>query len=106
MEKQEVLAIITDLVRQVSEQEVSLTEDTYVRNTQLNTGEECLDLSSLELVQFVIMLEEKFGLSITNEEVMRFVQVKDILNYIDLESEKEAYRKAAIESAATEIFGD
>jgi len=106
MEKQELMEVITELVGQVSENEVVVAEDTYVRNTQLNAGEVCLDLSSLELVQFVIALEERFQISVTNEELIHFVQVKDILSFIQRELELEQNRRASIESAATEIFGD
>lgn len=42
---------------------------------------DCLD--SLDLVEFVMMIEQEFKIVITNEEIAEIVTVEDVLNLVN-----------------------
>ena len=41
-----------------------------------------LGADSLDIVEFIMALEEEFGLEITDEDVEKIVTVKDVVEYI------------------------
>lgn len=106
MKSQKILDDVAILVEQVTGQKVTMNETTFVRNTQLNVGEECLDLSSLELIEVVVLLEEKYEIRITNDDVLQFVQISDMIQFIQKEIGLEKDRLLEIEHASQQIFGE
>lgn len=65
----------------------SIIEETIHCDSELVTMDanlkETLGLDSLDAVELNLALEEAFGTSIDDETLMRFVTVKDIVDYID-----------------------
>lgn len=47
-----------------------------------------LGADSLDLVELIMSLEDKFGIEISDEEAEKIVTVKDALDYIDAHSKK------------------
>ena len=46
-----------------------------------------LGADSLDLVELIMAFEDKFGIEISDEEAEKMVTVKDVLDYIDAQSE-------------------
>lgn len=106
MEEKEILKVCSELVGEITEEQTMLEESFYVRGDQRNASEQFIGLSSLELVEFIILLEEHFRVSITNEEVMKFIQMRDIVEFVKKELVLQRERELEIEAAGQRLFGD
>lgn len=42
-----------------------------------------LGVNSLELADFVLMCEDKYGISISDEEIRGFITLNDVVNYLE-----------------------
>jgi acyl carrier protein len=47
-----------------------------------------LGADSLDLVELIMALEDKFGVEISDEDAEKIISVKDVLDYIEAHSEK------------------
>jgi len=41
-----------------------------------------LDLNSLDVINLIVMFEQEFGVEIPDRQIMKFVTVGDIVNYL------------------------
>ncbi len=69
-----------DKVKEVIVDTLGCDEDAVVLTAGLK---EDLNADSLDAVELSMELEEAFGLTIADEDLMEFVTVKDIVDYID-----------------------
>ena len=69
-----------DKVKEVIVDTLGCDEDAVVLTAGLK---EDLNADSLDAVELSMALEEAFGLTIADEDLMEFVTVKDIVDYID-----------------------
>lgn len=69
-----------DKVKEIIVDTINCDEDSVVLDANLK---EDLDADSLDAVELNMALEEAFDISISDEDLMKFVTVKDIVEYID-----------------------
>ena len=69
-----------DKVKEVIVDTLGCDEDAVILTAGLK---EDLNADSLDAVELSMALEEAFGLTIADEDLMEFVTVKDIVDYID-----------------------
>lgn len=69
-----------DKVKEVIVDTLGCDEEAVVLTANLK---EDLNADSLDAVELSMALEEAFGLTIGDEELMAFVTVKDVVDYID-----------------------
>ena len=69
-----------DKVKEVIVDSLGCDEDAVVLTANLK---EDLNADSLDAVELSMALEEAFGFTIADEDLMAFVTVKDIVDYID-----------------------
>ena len=69
-----------DKVKEVIVDSLGCDEEAVVLTANLK---EDLNADSLDAVELSMALEEAFGLTIGDEELMAFVTVKDVVDYID-----------------------
>lgn len=69
-----------DKVKEVIVDTLGCDEEAVVLTAELK---EDLNADSLDAVELSMALEEKFGLTIGDEDLMAFVTVKDVVDYID-----------------------
>jgi acyl carrier protein len=67
-------------VKAVIVETVNCAEDSVVLDADLK---EDLSIDSLDAVELNMALEEKFGITISDDDLTTFVTVKDIVDYID-----------------------
>lgn len=67
-------------VKEIIVETVSCDEDAVTLEANLK---EDLGLDSLDAVELNMALEEAFDISISDEELVKFVTVKNIVDYID-----------------------
>jgi acyl carrier protein len=67
-------------VKSVIVETVNCAEDSVVLDADLK---EDLSIDSLDAVELNMALEEKFGITISDDDLTTFVTVKDIVDYID-----------------------
>lgn len=69
-----------DKVKEIIVDTINCNEELVVLDANLK---EDLDVDSLDAVELNMALEEAFELSISDEDLMSFVTVKDIVDYIE-----------------------
>lgn len=69
-----------DKVKEVIVDTLGCDEEAVVLKAELKAD---LNADSLDAVELSMALEEAFGLTIADEDLMQFVTVKDVVNYID-----------------------
>ena len=69
-----------DKVKEVIVDTLGCDEEAVVLTANLKVD---LNADSLDAVELSMALEEAFGLTIGDEELMAFVTVKDVVDYID-----------------------
>ncbi len=69
-----------DKVKEVMVDTLGCDEEAVVLTASLK---EDLNADSLDAVELSMALEEKFGLTIGDEDLMAFVTVKDVVDYIE-----------------------
>lgn len=69
-----------DKVKEVMVDTLGCDEEAVVLTAVLK---EDLNADSLDAVELSMALEEAFGLTISDEDLMAFVTVKDVVDYID-----------------------
>lgn len=75
MNEKEVFEKVKMLLKQLLEDDdKEMNMDTYLIDD--------LDLSSLEIASFTVDLETEFGIEIAEKDMTRFVQIKDIVEYL------------------------
>jgi acyl carrier protein len=67
-------------VKAVIVETVNCAEDSVVLDADLK---EDLSIDSLDAVELNMALEEKFGITISDDDLTTFVTVKDIVDYVD-----------------------
>ena len=65
---------------QMGKEDIVLTEDTKLDD---------LGVDSIELMEFIINLEDEFALEISDDTIDHMVQVADLLDYLSEELNKE-----------------
>ncbi|HOJ44814.1 MAG TPA: acyl carrier protein [Bacilli bacterium] len=71
-------------VSQMIADKFQVAVDTITVDTKLK---EDLNIDSLDSVEMVMELEDKFSISIKDEDAAKFVTVGDIVNYIDAQAQ-------------------
>lgn len=69
-----------DKVKEIIVDTINCDEDAVTLTASLKDD---LDIDSLDAVEMNMALEEAFEITIEDEALMAFVQVKDIVDYID-----------------------
>ena len=70
-----VLEKVVKIIKEELDLDQDITLDTNLRND--------LGADSMDAVQIVMAFEEEFEISIPDEELVKFVTVKDIVDYIN-----------------------
>lgn len=104
MEEKEMLQVFSNLSEEILNEKITIEASNILRNEQVNVDEKAIGFSSLELVEFIIRVEEYYKISITEEEIAKFKLVKDLMVFIQEESIKQKQRNIAIEEATAELF--
>jgi acyl carrier protein len=71
-------------VSQMIADKFQVAVDTITVDTKLK---EDLNIDSLDSVEMVMELEDKFSISIKDEDAAKFLTVGDIVNYIDAQAQ-------------------
>lgn len=69
-----------DKVKEIIVDTINCDEDAVTLEASLK---EDLDADSLDAVELNMALEEAFDITISDEDLLKFVTVKDIVDYID-----------------------
>lgn len=82
-DNKQILASLGEVVKEATAGEVSeeLTED-------MSFAED-LDVDSLSMVEIAVLTEEKFGVKISDDELPKFITVRDLANYVAAHSSQE-----------------
>lgn len=76
MSKEAIYKRVTKVVReQRHDTELFITSETSLRDD--------LEVDSIELMEFVIALEDEFGIAIPDEDVDQLDNIKDLIDYLD-----------------------
>ena len=63
--------------------ELSVNADDITMDAELVSD---LGINSLELADFVLLCEERFGVSISDDDIHKFITVGDVVNYLSEKS--------------------
>lgn len=63
--------------------ELSVNADDITMDAELVSD---LGINSLELADFVLLYEERFGVSISDDDIHKFITVGDVVNYLSEKS--------------------
>ena len=63
--------------------ELSVNADDITMDAELVSD---LGIRSLELADFVLLCEERFGVSISDDDIHKFITVGDVVNYLSEKS--------------------
>lgn len=63
--------------------ELSVNADDITMDAELVSD---LGINSLELADFVFLCEERFGVSISDDDIHKFITVGDVVNYLSEKS--------------------
>lgn len=76
MSREVILNRVIKVIEEVlMDDSLQITEDSYLVDE--------LELGSLEIMEMVAELEEEFGITIPEEKMNSFVQVKDFIDYLE-----------------------
>lgn len=100
------LQYMRELLDQVMGEEMEVTEQHLLKSDQVTLGQSSLMLSSLELVDLIVAVEEAFSISITQEEALRFVTVKDVIDFVNAETARQNERNIEVNRTKALLFGD
>jgi acyl carrier protein len=67
-------------VKQLLVDELNISPDDVTLDSELSTD---LGINSLELADVVLMCEEKFNITIDDEDLHTFITVGDVVNYLE-----------------------
>ncbi len=73
-----------ETVKKLLVDELNANEDDITVNAELAND---LGINSLELADLVYACEEKFGITIEDDDLRGFITVGDVVNYIESKSE-------------------
>ena len=73
--------------------ELSVNADDITMDAELVSD---LGINSLELADFVLLCEERFGVSISDDDIHKFITVGDVVNYL---SEKSNLNRNTVKSS-------
>ena len=69
-----------DKVKNLLVEELDIDENDIAPDTQLVND---LGINSLELADLVLLCEDTFGVSISDDDIHKFVTVGDVVNYLE-----------------------
>ncbi len=69
-----------DKVKEILVEELTLNPDDVTLDSEL-VGD--LGINSLELADLIMICEEKFNIEIKDEDIRKFLTVRDIVNYLE-----------------------
>lgn len=72
--------MVLDQIKEILKDTMDIDESKITLDAKLK---EDLELDSLDSVELIMSAEEEFGIEITDEDVMNFKTVNDIVNYIE-----------------------
>lgn len=67
-------------VKQILIDELQIEEDIITLDAELSND---LGINSIELADLVMICEDKFDVEISDENIGRFVTVRDVVNYLE-----------------------
>ena len=72
-------------IEEIFSQVTGLTDLNFTEKTRLDKG---FDISSLALIQMVCAIEDEFDIEIPNSAIKKFKTVKDVIKFIDKNTDK------------------
>ena len=72
--------MVLDQIKEILKDTMDIDESKITLDAKLK---EDLELDSLDSVELIMSAEEEFGIEIPDEDVMNFITVNDIVNYIE-----------------------
>lgn len=72
--------MVLDQIKEILKDTMDIDESKITLDAKLK---EDLELDSLDSVELIMSAEEEFGIEISDEDVMNFKTVNDIVNYIE-----------------------
>lgn len=100
------LQYMRELLEKVIGEDMEITEQHLLKSDQITLGQSSLMLSSLELVDLIVAVEEAFSICITQDEAIRFVTVKDMIDFVNAEITRQNERNIEVNRAKVALFGD
>ena len=75
MNREEIFNAVKEIVTEAVGEEKNITEETSIIDD--------VGLDSLDIVEMLMALEEKFDISIDDSAAEKFVKVKDVIDYVE-----------------------
>ena len=72
--------MVLDQIKKILVETMDIEEEKITLDAKLKDD---LNLDSLDSVELIMSAEEEFGIEISDEDVMNFKTVNDIVNYIE-----------------------
>lgn len=69
-----------ETLKKVLVEELQINEDIITLDAELSSD---LGINSIELADLVMICEEKFDLTIEDEDLHSFITVRDVVNYLE-----------------------
>ena len=69
-----------ETLKKILVEELQVKEEVITLDAELSSD---LGINSIELADLVMLCEEKFGLSIEDEDLHSFITVGDVVNYLE-----------------------
>ena len=69
-----------ETLKKVLVEELQINEDSITLDAELSSD---LGINSIELADLVMICEEKFDITIEDEDIHRFITVADVVDYLE-----------------------
>lgn len=104
MKREEIMESVKKIVQQICTTETDIEENFLLMGSQINTEAIALGISSLQLVEIVVEVEDKFNVRLDEEDIVKFTQVKDLVSAIQIQVEQNEKKEVEIEKIYNELF--
>lgn len=69
-----------ETLKKILVDELQIDADKISLDSELSND---LGINSIELADLVMLCEEKFGIEIGDEDISKFITIKDVVNYLE-----------------------